>query len=518
MDTLLTLAYSFLGFLLLIYSLNCFVMVYLFLRRKKEADQTDESMVQDLFLHQTPPHVTTQIPVFNECNVIERCIHAVCRMKYLKGLHEIQILDDSTDETSELINRLVDSYRALGVDIKVIRREARTGFKAGALNNGLQQAKGDLLALFDADFIPPDDFLLKTVPNFLKNDRLGFVQARWSHLNSNVSLLTRAQEIGIDGHFMVEQAARAWNGLYMNFNGTAGVWRKKTILSSGGWQWDTLTEDMDLSYRIQIEGWKPLFIYDLAVPAELPEDVHAFKSQQFRWAKGSIQTAKKLLPIILKGKDSWFKKFQAIMHLSHYIVYPLMLMLALLSYPVLMTNHFHESPVYYPLNTLILLLALIAPNSVYLTSQLIINGCRFSKLLMLSSVVLIGVGAVVSNSIGVFEALIGRNSDFIRTPKKGEVIKKKYSVKRIYVAWYELVLGLYCLFVFISYIQAGRFWMGPFLFIYSVGFLYFGIVSLTSSGKDPFVLRDVFKKLLKRNSLGGDSVTETETELFSSMA
>ena len=339
------------------------------------------------------------------------------------------------------------------------------------------------------------------------------MQARWGHLNGNSSLLTRAQEIGIDGHFMVEQSARAWNGLFMNFNGTAGVWSKKAIVSSGGWQWDTLTEDMDLSYRVQINGWKTWFIYNLVVPAELPEEIHAFKSQQFRWAKGSIQTAKKVLPSIFKSKASRFKKFQAFMHLSHYMVHPLMLCLALLAYPVLTMNHFHQSPLYYPANALILLLSIIAPNSIYLTSQLMAYKNQFSRLLYLPSVVLVGVGSAVSNSTGVFEALMGMDSPFIRTPKKGEVTKKKYKVKAPFVAWSEFLLGIYCLFSFSAYLHAGKYWIGPFLFIYAISFLYVGMLSLSAYFKNFYSVSSLFEKWFKKNKA---EENPAETELSSS--
>ena len=272
---------------LVTYALNCYVMLFLFERGRKRAEDHRREVLdrfKDLSDQDRIPAVTTQIPVYNEFNVIERVMRAVCQMRYPEGRHEIQVLDDSTDETRGLIDNLAGELRAEGYDVRVIRRENREGFKAGALAEGLRNAKGELIAIFDADFVPPADYLLRAIPFFMADDNLGLVQARWGHLNRRRSLLTRAQSIGIDGHFMIEQSARNWGGLYMNFNGTAGVWRKQAILDGGGWKWDTLTEDMDLSYRAQFAGWNTVYLPDLVVPAEVPEDVNAFKSQQVRWA------------------------------------------------------------------------------------------------------------------------------------------------------------------------------------------------------------------------------------------
>lgn len=319
---------------LLIYGLNCYVLVALFLRRRGAAAAARDRVrarFGDLATHPDAPRVTTQIPIYNEYNVAARVIEAACRLRYAPGRHEIQVLDDSDDETHNLVRRIVADHRRAGHDITVVHRRRRLGFKAGALHEGMRSAKGELFAIFDADFVPSSDFLQRTVPFFLDRPDVGLVQTRWGHLNRAHSLLTRAQAMGIDGHFMVEQSARAWNDLVLNFNGTAGLWRRSAIAAAGGWQGDTLPEDLDLSYRARLAGWHAVYLPDVVVPAEIPEDVNAFKSQQFRWAKGSMQTARKLLPRLLAAPLPWFTKVQAVLHLTHYVVHPLMLLLALLA-------------------------------------------------------------------------------------------------------------------------------------------------------------------------------------------
>lgn len=290
--------------LLMLYGLNCHIMIYLFKRRFGQRRENDRKILLDFYTNHREknlPFVTTQIPIFNELNVAERIIDAVAAFDYPTDRHEIQILDDSTDETRDIIAGKVRTLRARGLQVQHVTRVDRTGFKAGALRYGMERAKGELMAIFDADFVPPPYFLRKAVPYFVLNPDLGLVQARWGHLNEKKSLITTLQSIGINGHFMVEQSARNWNGLLMNFNGTAGVLRKKAIQDVGNWQDDTLTEDMDLSYRMQLSGWQCRYLVDLVAPAEIPENINAFKSQQFRWAKGSIQTAIKLLPTVWRS-------------------------------------------------------------------------------------------------------------------------------------------------------------------------------------------------------------------------
>ncbi len=465
---------------LMIYGLNCYIMIYLFNKGTVKANAFRKSVYEragDLTKQTGLPKVTTQIPIYNEYNVSERVIRAACSMTYPEGLHEVQVLDDSNDETCELIDRIIAELSDRGHDVKVLRRKNRTGYKAGALAKGLKQAKGELIAIFDADFVPPEDYLLKTVPFFLKNSGLGLVQARWGHLNRRESIITRAQALGIDGHFMIEQAARNWSGLYMNFNGTAGIWNRQAIYDGGGWQWDTLTEDMDLSYRVQFAGWETMYVPDLVVPAEIPEDINSFKSQQFRWAKGSIQTVIKLLPSIIKAPVSVFKKVEAFFHLTHYMVHPMMAMLAVLALPVLLTLDAAVGAVLFSFLVIFLLFAMTAPSALYLVSQRAAYGDWKRRVLFLPFLIAVGTGLAVSNTRAVIEAICGIESGFIRTPKKGERGIKKYHVKMPWTAVLEIILGCYCGVSLLFYLAVGKYLVGPFLAMYTAGFLFIGFLT-----------------------------------------
>ncbi len=465
---------------LMLYGLNAYVMMFLYKKGRHKAALNRQNIIGTFDYNNVKkyPFVTTQLPVYNEYNVVERILRACCDMNYPEGLHEIQVLDDSNDETAQLIDGVVSELSEKGHNIKVIRRADRTGYKAGALAYGMETAEGELLAVFDADFVPPSDYLLKAVPYFLSDERLGLVQARWGHLNRNYSLLTRAQSIGIDGHFMIEQSARNWGGLYMNFNGTAGIWRKDAIIDGGGWQWDTLTEDMDLSYRAQFKGWRTLFIPDLVVPAEIPEDINAFKSQQFRWAKGSIETAKKLFPFVLRMDVPVFKKVEAFFHLTHYFVHPIMLILAILALPVMSFIEQGPGPFLFAVIAVILLFSMSAPSALYLMSQRAAYRNWFVRILWLPVLVVIGTGIAVSNSRAVFEAIIGKKSGFIRTPKKGDVQQKNYKADIPVSALIEIALGCYCTISFFAYMAYGKYLIGPFLAIYAIGFLFTGLLTV----------------------------------------
>ena len=470
---------------LMVISLNCYVMVYMYLRRTKKA----EAKRQELWRKwedsgKELPKVTTQLPIFNEYNVAESVILKTCEIEYPKGLHEIQVLDDSTDDTVEIVAKLVKRLQGEGHNIVHIHRKNRQGFKAGALAEAMDATDSEYFAIFDADFLPPKDFLLKTVPYFLADEKIGLVQARWGHINRNASLLTRIQSLGIDGHFAIEQSARDWNDLYLNFNGTAGIWRRQPINEAGGWSWDTLTEDMDLSYRMQFAGWKTQYLIDLECPAEVPEDINAFKSQQFRWAKGSTQTAMKILPMVWKDKQAGlFKKFQAFMHVTHYFVHPLMLSLALLALPLQLFGDFSFLGV--DLNWLYaaILLSSAAPSFLYTVAQKrLYPGIWWKRYWEFPALICIGTGLALNNTRAVFEALLGKESGFVRTPKKGATNKVKYAVKLPVIPFIELSIGLYCLYSLTVYVDQQKYMVGPFMSFYTIGFLFVGTLSLIHSG------------------------------------
>ncbi len=471
---------------LMAYGLNCYVMIFLFYRRVRQANAARQQMVAemgDVLTRADLPVVTTQIAIYNEINVAERVLRAVCAMRYPQAKHEIQVLDDSTDDTCAVVDRIAAEYKDKGYDIHVLRRRVRNGYKGGALAEGMAVARGELLAVFDADFVPSEDYLISIVPFFLRDDKLGFAQARWGHLNASKSLLTRAQSIGIDGHFVVEQIARGWNNLFMNFNGTAGVWRRAAIVSGGGWQWDTLTEDLDLSYRVQFKGWTALYLPNLVVPAELPETAAAFRSQQFRWAKGSFQTLLKLYPRLRHEKCSRFKKFEAVLHISGYGVHPLMLALSIMALPMLLlTRHQVPSPWFYFVIALPLALSILGPSMLYVSAQCAVdrrNGWK--SIIWMPVLMFVGIGLAFSNTRAIVEAIRGHESEFVRTPKRGDKEVKRYGGRFAAVALVEIVLGIYSLYTVQAYLHSNRLGVVPFLMLYAAGYLFMGLLSIWQS-------------------------------------
>lgn len=429
------------------------------------------------------PVVTVQLPLYNEFYVAERLIDAVCAFDWPRDRLDIQVLDDSTDDTAEVVARLVADRRAEGFHIRHLRRRDRTGFKGGALREGLAAADGDFVAVFDADFLPPADFLSRTIPCFA-DPGVGMVQARWGHVNENYSLLTRVQAVALDGHFLVEQTARNRSGAFINFNGTAGVWRRTAILDAGNWQDDTLTEDLDLSYRAQLRGWRFVFLPEVVCPAELPADVDGFKGQQFRWAKGSVQTATKLLPGLLRSRLPVFVKFQAFIHLTNHAVYPLLLLLALLSLPALVLYEAHaEVRGLFQWATLFIVASLGHP-VLYLYSQSRLKRDWPRQLLVLPALVATGMGIALNNVRAVVEALAGVSSPFLRTPKydltrrTDEWKSKRYRVPASALAMAELALGLYVTAALTFAVMHRQWLVAPFLLLYAAGFLAIGGTSL----------------------------------------
>jgi len=460
--------------LLLIYGINAYVMIGLYWRSRRRRLVDEQAIIARFDATRTDtdlPVVTTQLPIYNERNVIERLLRAVCAFDYPREKHEIQVLDDSTDETTEFVAALVAELRADGFDVQHIHRDDRTGYKAGALAAGLVTARGEYAAVFDADFVPPPDFLRNTF-----------------------SILTTLLSIGIDGHFVVEQPARAWNGLFCNFNGTAGLWRVATIEDAGGWKADTLTEDLDLSYRALLAGWQPRYLRDVITPAEIPTDINALKAQQRRWAKGSIQTALKLLPSVLQDrKIRPFKKIQAVLHLTHYMIHPLILVMTLLVLPLIHLLQLRfTSPFTAPL-VAIMLLALLGPSSLYIFSQ-IVSGQNWQRaVLAMPALISLGIGLAVNNTRAVAEAFIGKPSEFVRTPKLGSYAEKsgpgsgadstaqhckayRQPLDRLFLL--EIFMGVWAFASFVAYFLVIGSFAGSMLLVQAVGFTYVGVVSV----------------------------------------
>ena len=486
--TIIILLYFLCAVLLTFYGINCHVMVHLFKRRYRERVSADNKALSEFYGGRLPvndpesapdrlPKITTQLPIFNELNVAERIIDAVAAFVYPTGKHEIQVLDDLTDETRAIVAAKVDALRERGVNIKHLIRDNHHGFKAGALREGLTRAEGEFLAIFDADFVPPADFLLKAMPFFLLDGKLGFVQARWGHLNRHENIITRLQSIGINGHFMIEQSARNGNNLFMNFNGTAGVFRKQAIVEAGNWQDDTLTEDMDISYRIQLSGWGCRYLINLVAPAEIPRNINAFKSQQFRWAKGSIQTALKLLPRILRADYRRFVKLQALMHLTHYVIHPLMLFLAVMALPILLSDQPQLPSAAFGVFGILILLSCTGPSRLYFTAEYGLNNSTLRTFWLMPIMICFGCGLAINNTKAVIEAFGGKQSGFIRTPKNGYLKKKNYRPAGNTLFCIELFIGLWCLVGMAVYFASDLYLVGHFLLLYAAGYLYVGLLS-----------------------------------------
>src|SRR5450432_1404719 len=366
------------------------------------------------------PHVTLQLPLYNEATVADRLLEHAAAIEWPRSRFEIQVLDDSTDETRALVRDKVEALRARGLDVVYIHRVDRTGYKAGALENGLTVAKGDLVAIFDADFLPQPDFLRAVVPHFVEDPRVGMVQARWGHLNREQSLLTRTQALMLDGHHLVENRARSAAGWLFNFSGTGGIWRKEAIESAGGWQHDTLTEDLDLSYRAQLAGWKFVYREDVVSPAELPEDLSAFRAQQFRWAKGTVQTSRKLLSRVMNAPGLRLsQRIEAFFHLTPHFAYPLMVLLSILLLPALLLMPATDTRTMLLVDLPLCIGTTGSLGAFYTLAEVAQGRGRWGALSRLPALIALGAGLAPHLTRAVIEGLESMAGEFVRTPKRG---------------------------------------------------------------------------------------------------
>jgi cellulose synthase/poly-beta-1,6-N-acetylglucosamine synthase-like glycosyltransferase len=479
-QTLFTTIYTLTLVVVSIYGLHRYVLVFLYYRYRnnhpKAAEKFDEL-----------PAVTIQLPMYNERNVARRIIEKTCRIDYPREKLQIQVLDDSTDDTGEIASQVVQQYRREGFDIEYIHRDNRVGYKAGALKAGLERATGEFVTIFDADFLPERDFLKRSI-HYFTDPKVCVVQTRWAHLNRNRSLLTRSQAIFLDGHFAIEHVARNRSERFMAFNGTAGTWRREAIEDAGGWHHDTLTEDLDLSYRAQLKGWKFIFLPDLTSPAELPPDMNAFKAQQFRWTKGGAQTALKVLPKVLLSKFPWKVKIEAFFQLTAFSMHLSMLLMVLLMFPAmyLRTLPWAEGSLLRTVFELVVFtLATLSASVFYLASQYELTRDWRSTLKYLPMMMALGAGLCVSNAKAVLEAWFGRQSEFVRTPKYGDATSsaltapKKGKRKIHWLPYVEFLFGMYMsVCAVVGVIAGGSVSVGtPFLVLFAFGFFYVSTLS-----------------------------------------
>jgi len=487
-ETLTLAAYFFVLIILAIYGWHRYYLVYLYVRNRDRTPKAGPPL-------DPVPVVTIQLPLFNELYVADRLIDAVCRIEYPADRLEIQVLDDSTDETRSVAEMAVRRWAAHGLDIKYYHRTDRAGFKAGALEEGLKCARGEFVAIFDADFLPNPGFLTALMPHF-GDPQIGMVQARWGHINQDYSLLTKIQAILLDGHFVLEHGARNRSGRFFNFNGTAGVWRRAAIDDAGGWQHDTLTEDLDLSYRAQLRGWRFAFVADVIAPAEVPVEMNAFKSQQHRWAKGSIQTCRKLLPALLRADLPLSVKTEAFFHLTANFNYPLMCVLSILMFPSMVIRY---NMGWYEMLLIDVPLFFAATFSVcnfYMVCQREIHRDWRARIKYLPFLMSIGIGLSINNTRAVFEALFNKQSDFARTPKyriegdADEWVGKRYRQSVAVQPLIELGLGLYFTATVFYALANQIYGTLPFLVLFQIGFLYTGLLSIVQqyASDDPVVL------------------------------
>ncbi|MHB8302068.1 MAG: cellulose synthase family protein [Acidobacteriaceae bacterium] len=481
-DASLLTPYFVLMVVLAFYGLHRYQLVWLYYRHKKNATHGPTHQFADL------PFITIQLPIFNEQFVIDRLIDACCNLDYPRDRLEIQVLDDSTDETCQVAEAIVERHRAgcngVPQPIFYIHRTNRHGYKAGALDHGLKTAKGEMIAIFDADFVPPREWLMQVV-HHLADPGVGMVQTRWTHMNRDYSFLTQVEAILLDGHFVLEHGGRSRANVFFNFNGTAGMWRRIAIEEAGGWQHDTLTEDTDLSYRAQMKGWRFKYLQDVECPAELPIEMTAFKTQQARWAKGLIQTSKKILPRILRSDLPFHTKLEALYHLTANISYPLMIVLSILLMPAMIIRFYQGWFQMLLIDMPLFMASTFSISSFYLVSQKeLFPRTWYKTFLYLPFLMALGIGLTLTNSKAVLEALFGIKSSFKRTPKyrvakKGEKSQAaKYRKRLGIVPWIELLIGSYFALTIWYAIDTANYFTVPFLFLFFMGYWYTGLLSL----------------------------------------
>ncbi len=476
----------FLTFILLYSFVQLWLMLLFIFKAAKKAKQ-QKNIIKN-FDQSDLPIVTIQLPVYNEKYVVKRLIEAVVNIQYPTDKIEIQVLDDSTDETFEIAAQLIKEYQIKGFDIKHIQRNNRSGFKAGALAYGLQSAKGEFIAVFDADFIPDKHFLYHTIP-FFTDPKVGCVQTRWGHLNKSYSLLTRLQAMALDAHFIIEQTARNAGNYFINFNGTAGIWRKECIINSGGWSADTLTEDLDLSYRAQLKNWQIVYVKNIVSPAELPVEMNALKAQQYRWSKGAAECVVKNMRAVFKSNIPVAAKLHAFFHLFNSFLFICIFAIGLLSLPVIYiiqnypewNNLFSLFIIYYTALGIITLFYFLAYYHAAKSKLIAI----FSFVLLFPLFLSITMGLSLYNALGVFEAYIQKKSSFVRTPKfniinnNDSYTDKTYrSAKFPKMVVPELILGLYFVFALFLVICWNNYLSIPFFTLIGLGFFTVGLTSL----------------------------------------
>src|SRR5438067_10710139 len=475
-ETVTLALYFFVLIILAVYGWHRYYLVWLYIRHRSNQPKAGPP------LHPMPV-VTLQLPLYNEMYVADRLIASVCAIDYPRELLEIQVLDDSIDETRSVADLAVRRFAAEGVDIKYFHRTNRRGYKAGALEEGMRVARGEFIAIFDADFLPSRDFLARLMPHFA-DPAVGMVQARWGHINQDYSLLTKIQSILLDGHFVLEHGGRNRSGRFFNFNGTAGIWRRVAIDDAGGWQHDTLTEDLDLSYRAQLRGWRFVFVSEVIAPAEVPVEMNGFKSQQHRWAKGSIQTCRKLLPRILQADLPLGVKAEAFFHLTANFNYLLMSLLSVLMFPSMVIRY---NMGWYEMLLIDVPLFFAATMSVcnfYVVCQREIHEDWVSRLRYMPFLMSIGIGLSVNNTKAVLEALFDKKTGFERTPKYrierdgDEWVSKKYRQSVTVQPLVELALGFYFTATVFYALANGIYGTLPFLVLFQIGFLYTGLLSV----------------------------------------